>query len=389
MRKSKLLPLFCTLLSVFSFQIAFGQYSQGSQNQNELSNKIKEAMERNKTVGLSVAVVKDGKLHFVESYGLKNIEKNIPLQTQDIFRIASISKSFTATGIMQLVDAGKFKLEDDISDLIGFKVRNPKFPNTKITLKMLLSHTSSLSDKEGYFELDVLNPEKNENWANVFNDYEPGSEYQYCNLNFNMLGAVIERYTQKRFDNYIVENILDPLQIYGGFCVDSLDNNLFTNLYSYQAKTDSFTHSPAAYNPRSEEIKNYTLGYSTPIFSPTGGMKISAKDLAQYMIMHMNYGSSNGKTIISERSSKLMQTPVLESSNYGLALNVKDNYIQGEKMVGHTGSAYGLFSNMYFQPEEKFGFVIITNGTKPNYTDEFLSILHETANILYEHFIKD
>lgn len=389
MKKSKLLALFCTLLSVFSFQIAFGQYSQGSQNQNELSNKIKEAMERNKTVGLSVAVVKDGKLHFVESYGLKNIEKNIPLQTQDIFRIASISKSFTATGIMQLVDAGKFKLEDDISDLIGFKVRNPKFPNTKITLKMLLSHTSSLSDKEGYFELDVLNPEKNENWANVFNDYEPGSEYQYCNLNFNMLGAVIERYTQKRFDNYIVENILDPLQIYGGFCVDSLDNNLFTNLYSYQAKTDSFTHSPAAYNPRSEEIKNYTLGYSTPIFSPTGGMKISAKDLAQYMIMHMNYGSSNGKTIISERSSKLMQTPVLESSNYGLALNVKDNYIQGEKMVGHTGSAYGLFSNMYFQPEEKFGFVIITNGTKPNYTDEFLSILHETANILYEHFIKD
>lgn len=389
MKKSKLLPLFCTLLSVFSFQIAFGQYSQGSQNQNELSNKIKEAMERNKTVGLSVAVVKDGKLHFVESYGLKNIEKNIPLQTQDIFRIASISKSFTATGIMQLVDAGKFKLEDDISDLIGFKVRNPKFPNTKITLQMLLSHTSSLSDKEGYFELDVLNPEKNENWANVFNDYEPGSEYQYCNLNFNMLGAVIERYTQKRFDNYIVENILDPLQIYGGFCVDSLDNNLFTNLYSYQAKTDSFTHSPAAYNPRSEEIKNYTLGYSTPIFSPTGGMKISAKDLAQYMIMHMNYGSSNGKTIISERSSKLMQTPVLESSNYGLALNVKDNYIQGEKMVGHTGSAYGLFSNMYFQPEEKFGFVIITNGTKPNYTDEFLSILHETANILYEHFIKD
>lgn len=389
MKKSKLLTLFCTLLSVFSFQIAFGQYSQGSQNQNELSNKIKEAMERNKTVGLSVAVVKDGKLHFVESYGLKNIEKNIPLQTQDIFRIASISKSFTATGIMQLVDAGKFKLEDDISDLIGFKVRNPKFPNTKITLKMLLSHTSSLSDKEGYFELDVLNPEKNENWANVFNDYEPGSEYQYCNLNFNMLGAVIERYTQKRFDNYIVENILDPLQIYGGFCVDSLDNNLFTNLYSYQAKTDSFTHSPAAYNPRSEEIKNYTLGYSTPIFSPTGGMKISAKDLAQYMIMHMNYGSSNGKTIISERSSKLMQTPVLESSNYGLALNVKDNYIQGEKMVGHTGSAYGLFSNMYFQPEEKFGFVIITNGTKPNYTDEFLSILHETANILYEHFIKD
>lgn len=389
MKKSKLLALFCTLLSVFSFQIAFGQYSQGSQNQNELSNKIKEAMERNKTVGLSVAVVKDGKLHFVESYGLKNIEKNIPLQTQDIFRIASISKSFTATGIMQLLDAGKFKLEDDISDLIGFKVRNPKFPNTKITLKMLLSHTSSLSDKEGYFELDVLNPEKNENWANVFNDYEPGSEYQYCNLNFNMLGAVIERYTQKRFDNYIVENILDPLQIYGGFCVDSLDNNLFTNLYSYQAKTDSFTHSPAAYNPRSEEIKNYTLGYSTPIFSPTGGMKISAKDLAQYMIMHMNYGSSNGKTIISERSSKLMQTPVLESSNYGLALNVKDNYIQGEKMVGHTGSAYGLFSNMYFQPEEKFGFVIITNGTKPNYTDEFLSILHETANILYEHFIKD
>lgn len=374
-----LLFIFCSL--------AINTFAGDGKNP-DLQNKIQEVMEKNKTVGLSIAVVKEGKLHYVESFGLKNKEENISLKPTDIFRIASISKSFTATGIMQLIDAGKMSLEDDISDLIGFTVRNPKYPEQKITLKMVLSHTSSLSDKEGYFVLDVLKPETNENWQNVYNDYAPGAEYEYCNLNFNMLGAVIERFSKKRFDVYISENIIKPLDIYAGFCVDSLNKELFTTLYSFQESTQSYSPSPAAYNPRSEELKNYTLGYSTPIFSPTGGMKISAQDLAKYMIMHMNYGSANEKTIISSQSSQLMQTPVLESNQYGLALNVRDNYIPGKKMVGHTGSAYGLYSNMYFSPDEKFGFVIITNGTMPVYSGEYLRVLHETANILYEHFIK-
>ena len=77
------------------------------------------------------------------------------------FRIASISKSFSATSIMQLVEAKKLSLDDDVSKLVGFKVRNPRFPKTVITLRMILSHRSSINDSQGYFTLDAINPAKN------------------------------------------------------------------------------------------------------------------------------------------------------------------------------------------------------------------------------------
>jgi CubicO group peptidase (beta-lactamase class C family) len=315
--------------------------------------QIQEIMKKRSVVGFSVAVVKEGEIIYTHSFGSKNIESNTALTGSDLFRIASISKSFSATSIMQLVEAGKIKLSDDFSDLVGFKIRNPKFPSTKITLKMVLSHTSSINDSEGYFNLDVINPDKNPNWAKCYNNYEPGKGYQYCNLNFNMVGTIIEKISGERFDQYVKKHILDPLGLYGGYCVDSLDKSRFATLYEYEAKKQIFTASPSAYNPRSEEIKNYTMGYSTPVFSPTGGMKISATDLAKYMTMHMNYGKYKGGRIISKRSAKTMQTKLSDEENYGLALRISDQLIDGQTMVGHTGSAYGLYSAMFFEPKKE------------------------------------
>ncbi|RZK59604.1 MAG: class A beta-lactamase-related serine hydrolase, partial [Pedobacter sp.] len=350
--------------------------------------EIQEAMKKYNAVGLSVAVVKKGELIYTHSFGLKDIESNTPLSNNDIFRIASISKSFSATAIMQLVEQGKIKLTDDFSDLVGFKVRNPKYPETIITLKMVLSHTSSINDSEGYFNLDVINPAKNTNWAKCYNDYEPGKGYQYCNLNFNMVGAVIEKVSEERFDQYIKHHILDPLGLYGGYCIDSLEKSRFTTLYEYNSKTNQFQSSPLAYNPRSEDIKNHVLGVTTPIFSPTGGMKISATDLAKYMTMHMNYGKYNGVRIISKKSSKLMQTKLSDVENYGLAIMNSDNLIDGKTMTGHTGSAYGLYSAMFFNPKEKFGIVVITNGCNPTSTKTFVDIIRSSANSLYYDLIK-
>ncbi|WP_246269403.1 serine hydrolase domain-containing protein [Pedobacter panaciterrae] len=345
-------------------------------------------MKKQEAIGLSVAVVKNGDIIYTHSFGLKNTETSTPLTDKDIFRIASISKSFSATSIMQLAEAGKLSLNDDFSKLVGFKVRNPKYPETVITLKMVLSHTSSINDSQGYFNLDVINPEKGPNWAKCYNDYEPGKGYKYCNLNFNMVGAVIEKLSGERFDQYVKHHILDPLKLYGGYCVDSLDNSLFTTLYEYDSISKTFASDSSAYAPRREEIKNYVMGYSTPAFSPTGGMKISATDLAKYMTMHMNQGNYKGVKIISKKSAKVMQTKISEEEGYGLAMTNVDNLISGKHMTGHTGSAYGLYSAMFFQPKEKFGIVVITNGSNTSYTNGFNSILIESINCLYNNFIK-
>lgn len=377
----------------FLFILILGAFccSQVSRTQpTVIDKKITDIMQQYQAIGLSVAVIKNNKLIFSNSYGLKNIEENQALQNDDIFRIASISKSFSATAIMQLIEQKKCHLDDDFSDLIGFKIRNPNFPNTKITLRMILSHTSSINDKNGYFDLEVINPTHSDQYINSYSNYEPGTKYAYCNLNFNMIGAVIERLSGQRFDLYIKEHILDPLQLYAGYCVDSLDKNKFVTLYEYDHDKSGFRPQTSAYNPRSLEIKNYTLGHSTPVFSPTGGMKISAVDLAKYMGMHMNYGKGfNGQQIIKKSSSKIMQTPITSDEGYGLALRSTDQLVPHKTLIGHTGSAYGLYSAMFFDPRAKFGIVVITNGCRvPEYTD-FNPFLKDCIQLIYQEMIEN
>ncbi|MBL7769781.1 MAG: beta-lactamase family protein [Flavipsychrobacter sp.] len=349
---------------------------------------IQHLIDSGKAVGIAVAVVKDNKLVYSQNFGYKELESKTQLSNTDIFRIASISKSFSATAILQLVKARKLKLSDDVSELIGFNVRNPRYPDKVITLEHLLSHRSSINDRQGYFTLDAINPAKNPNADSCYNAYAPGEGYQYCNLNFNMIGTIIEKYSGERFDQYIKKHILDPLGLYGGYCIDSLDASRFATIYEYVNDTIGFRASPGAYAPRSEEIRNYTMGYSTPIFSPTGGMKISAIDLARYMMMHMNYGKSNGKRIIPRKLSQQMQTPLSSKENYGLALHKTTRLIADKELVGHTGSAYGLYSAMFFDPAEKWGIVVISNGCHPSYVNGYNGVIRTVFESIYGAYIK-
>src|SRR5665647_386000 len=182
---------------LFAFIVTTTAWSQ--QTKEERAQKeIATIMEKTKAIGLSVAVVKDGKIIYNNSFGKKNLESGENIANDDLFRIASISKSFTTTSLMHLRDQGKIDLGTDVSDLVGFRVRNPKFPDVVITVKMLLSHTSSLNDSEGYFSLDVMDAAKNKNFANCYNNYAPGTAYEYCNLGFNTIGAIVEKLSGER-----------------------------------------------------------------------------------------------------------------------------------------------------------------------------------------------
>lgn len=356
--------------------------------QSAIDTAIQRIMQEHRVVGLSIAVVKKNDIVFSTAYGYNNLQLKTPLSTENIFRIASISKSFSATSIMQLVEQKKIGLDQDVSELIGFPVRHPKFPSTIITVKMLLSHTSSINDTQGYFSLDAINPTQNPDWAKSFNAYEPGKGWQYCNLNFNMIGTIIERVSGERFDLYVRRHVLEPLGLYGGYAVDSLDRSKLANLYEYNSDSARFVISEGAYNPRSAEIAAYRMGYSTPLFSPTGGMKISAADLARYMTMHKNKGKYKGVRIISKKSAALMQTPVSTYEPYGLALEQTDKMIPGKLLTGHTGVAYGLFSAMFFDPKENYGIVVICNGTRAGHVGGYNNTVKQVVNALYQYVVK-
>lgn len=367
-------------------------YAQADKAEKEL----KKMMENLQVAGLSVAVVKDGQIIYTNALGLKNIEKNLPLAKDDIFRIASISKSFSALAILQLVEANKLSLDDDVSDLLGFKIRNPHFPNTPITLKMLLSHTSSINDSAGYFNYDAIDPTKNNGSTKCYSDYGPGTLFKYCNLNYNLIGSIIEKASGERFDNYIKQHILNPLGVYAGYNVDSLDSDKFVSLYTYSKKDQKFTESTRAYMANRAIWNNYQLGYSAYSFSPTGGMKISAPDLAKVMLMHMNKGTYNGVQIISKNHAAEMQSPLVETGTgghygYGIRLYQSPKLVGDHLLVGHTGSASGLYSAMFFNPDKKFGFVVISSGSLPDSEElpfTMRKVLVDGMNILYKNFIR-
>lgn len=359
------------------------------------SQAINEVMNEFQAVGISAAVVKDGKIVYNESFGYKNLETKTPLTNEDVMRIASISKSFTATSLLQLVDKGILSLDDDVSDLIGFKIRNPHHPDIPITLKMVLSHTASIRDKEDYFTLDHLNPAVYGDCVESYFEYKPGEGYNYSNMGLNLAGTILEKVSGVRFDDYVRDNVIHKLGLYGGHNIDSLDANKFALLYNF--RDGAYVESKGAYKSRSEDMSNYVFGYSSPIFSPTGGVKISAHDLAIYMMMHMNYGEYNGIRIISEESSKIMQTPVWMIQNkgedqYALCLKEFVDFIDDEKYnqsghypIGHTGGAYGLNSIMIWSPADGWGIVAMTNG----YTSlEDKSFLQTLTNAIYHACIK-
>lgn len=349
---------------------------------------LRKIMAKYESIGLNVAVVKNGKIFYQQAFGWKDKERAMPLKMNDLFRIASISKSFSATAMMQLIEAGKVSLDDDFGTLIGFPLRNPAFPEKVITLRMIMSHTSSINDHAGYFNLDLLNPGKNPDYAKSYDAHEPGKGYAYCNLNYNMLGAVIEKLSGENFEPYIQQHILKPLGLYGGYQVDKLDKSRFATLYAYDTLKRQFEASPSAYLPRTEELKSYQTGYSTPLLSPTGGMKMAVPDLAKYMTMHMQQGVYKGTRIMKTESAQTMQTAVPFSDHYGLAIMTRSDVIPGKIMKGHTGSAYGLYSIMMFHPEEQFGIVAITNGCNVDEYDGLNPYMQEVVASLYQHLLQ-
>lgn len=347
--------------------------------------RLQALMAEYDAVGLAVVVVRDNAVVYRNSLGWKDRDEKLPLAQDDLFRIASISKSFTTTSLLQLVEQGRLSLDDDVGILIGFPVRNPAFPEQPITLRMLLSHTSSITDGPQYGNLDVINPAAGGDWRARYAPRAPGAQYEYSNLGYNMAGTILERVSGQRFDAYVQAHVLDPLGLQAGYVPDTLDAGRFAQIYRWR-EGEGLVRSEQAYAPLGARLDHYTMGYSAPMFSPTGGLKISAPDLATWMLVHMNQGEWNGVRLISAEHAKLMQQQAVEvdeTSGYGLAIRIDRALLPGVQLVGHTGSAHGLYSSMFFEPEKKFGFVVITNGTR----DVEVRTLVNRA--LYEHFIAD
>ena len=368
----------------------------------------------------SVAVVRDGKIVFNAQSGNRYIDannaaNNRPATADTMYRIASISKLVAALGALKLVEENKLNLDADIGKYLGFNARNPAFPNDIVTTRMLLSHTSSLRDDGGYSWdqsvalKDVLLPNGSRFGAGSMwaKNAKPGTYFNYVNLNWTVLGSVMEAASGERFDMLMQRTILHPMGLRGGYNPAALSAADLTNLATLYRKRDAKeVWNPAgawlaqvddytAGAPASRATASYKLGENGSLFSPAGGLRISAFDLAKIMLMLINEGQFEGKEILRASTVKNLLTPQWRyaaatanapangESDFGgskalfnawglgaqIFLDVSkpsagDRVVeQGNyKAFGHLGDAYGLTSAMVFDPVTKSGMVMMSGG---------------------------
>ncbi len=357
---------------------------------SKLDSLLNKIFTQNTLAGFSVAVVKGDSLVFNKGYGKRDFARNLPVDNNTSFRIASISKTVTALTLMTLYDQGLFSLDEDISKYIGFTLRNPNYPNDTITIRKLLSHTSTLLDGDGYDNFlsatagdiiptlqSLLTPGGSFYTATMFQNRSPKQNYfQYANINFGVIGTLIERLSGKRFDIVVKENVLNPLGIDGSFNIQDLSN---INNLSVLYRRNNNTWIPQVYNyggvkPLPRNLSNYVIGTNGVIFSPTGGLRISAKDLAKIMIVLKNNGKYGNIQILSENATNEMLKTVWTYNGgngnnyygifnrYALGNHTTTDLLPGQVLIGHPGEAYGLISDMYFSKIKNYGIVFICNG---------------------------
>ena len=351
-------------------------------------------MERYDAVGLSAVVVKDNKIIYQESFGINPTnaapEEKKLIKNDDLYWIGSISKSFVGVAIMQLVEKRIIRLDDDVNEYLRFRVRSPFFPEVPITIGMLLCHRSGLNDSQYGWSLNMFTTKDTERYKRNFNNYKPGTAYFYTNLGYSLLAAVIESATGSRFDKYVEKEILSPLKIGGSYNLLNIDSTRFVHAYRFNEKKKKFEESPMLYDYDylKENLVEYKLGYSTPIFSPAGGMKMTAGDLAVYMRMFMNYGRIGWKRLLRKKTVIDMWSPQASDNNYGLGLTSYTNIVLNKTFIGMRGGSHGFHSIMVFDPEKRYGFVVLNNGyntTAVNRSDMNFAVVRA----LYRYFIQE
>lgn len=378
---------------------------------DKLSVGLKEILydEKYGVPGIGVAVAKNGKIIYSHTFGNRYIdeeqpENNLPLNKETKVRIASISKTFTAVAYMQLAEQGKIDLDDDVSKYLGFKLQNPNYPDIPITSRMLLSHTSSIRDGEvyaiapNYSISEFFTPQGKfyEEGAHFAPYGEvPGEYFCYTNLNYGILATIIEKVTGIRFDEYVRQMIFVPMDIKASYNIaDFKSDELYDLSVVYQKYHDDLSGS-GRWQPQIDDYYNgsttaydlseYKIGTNGTVFSPQGGLRISLLDLEKWLLMFLNDGKYQGKTILSKKTVDEMFTPywVLNSGKtngdtygglmccYGLGihnmLNIdKDRFLPDRDIVmaGHFGEAYGLLAGMFLDRKNKQGFIYFINGTE-------------------------
>lgn len=340
----------------------------------------------------------------IDAHGLADAASGRKVNAGDPVRIASISKLVVAIGVMRLVEEGKLDLDADVSGPLGWRLRHPAHPDTPITLRLLMSHRSSLTDAAGYYAVpldgqlqDILKDPRA--WDN---GHAPGTYFRYTNLNFPLVASVMEKSTGERFDKLMDRLVLRPLDIKACFnwemCGEATAARAVV-LYDADRKPvrdDNHGRKPDCSVNKSStgdcDLSRWRPGANGSLFSPQGGLRISANGLAKIGRLLLGDGSVDGVRLLKPSSVATLTQPVWTYAagngmtseedlggeppkgffcRYGLAVQTlatggkdchDDPFGDGISRVGHSGSAYGLASGLWIDRRTGTGVAYFATG---------------------------
>jgi CubicO group peptidase (beta-lactamase class C family) len=311
------------------------------------------------------------------------------ITVDDPVRVASVSKLVVAIGVMRLVEAGKLDLDRDVSTYLGWSLRHPGWPDVPITIRMLLSHTSGLRD-----DADYAIPLGGSVRATLADrrawdiDHRPGGWFHYTNLNFPVVAGVMEAATGARFDRLMARLVFAPLRMDACYnwttCSDAKVARgvvLYATDGSVRKDDLAGKHPDCPVNATAGcDLSTYTPGSNGALFSPQGGMRISARDLARIGQVFLKRGAG----FLKPASLAAIARPqwVFDGSNgdteggfycsYGLAVQTlatpnmpdchDDPFGDGARRIGHAGEAYGLRSGLWLDMERRTGVAFYATG---------------------------
>ncbi len=319
-----------------------------------------------KATGASMVIMKDGKFVYARDYGMRNVREKLPVDESTYFRIASVTKMVSSIVLLQLVEEGLLDLDRDISEYYNYPIVNPYFPKVPLTLRQLMSHTSSLSESGGFSKLSstvsqMLNRDSGR--KNNFHKVKPGSVFEYSNFGAGLTGSIAEAVSGMSFNRLITQRLFLKLDIDASFDASALAvPDEIASIYS----NGKLSRSSQKYlNETYEETASPDTHYRTTV----GGLFIRSRDLARLAAALCGNGTVDGMRLLDRKTLEIMRAPqytlgrsVSGESPYGLFLERNTQALPGHVIYGHQGMNNGASTNVYFEPETGFVFVMTTNG---------------------------
>ncbi len=329
---------------------AVGQ-ADSSRYKTRLEPVIKQILEKADVPGFAIAVVENRKVVYAAGFGVKNLkDKSRPITPQSLFHMASITKPFVATSIMQLWEQGKINLDDPVSKhLPYFRLKDDRAK--AITLRQMLSHISGMPDVEDYeWDKPQYDAGALERYVRSLTAHsliaEPGARFQYSNMAYEVLGDVIAKVSGESFEDYVRRHILDPLGMKK------------STLIVKQADPDLLT-SPHVYNDSYDVAVSPVFPYNR-MHAPSSTLISNVLDMSRWAIANLNRGELDGKRILKASTYDLMWKPAsAQFQQIGISWFLQK--YKDHSIVTHSGGDLGFLSNLVLIPDRSIAVVMMTN----------------------------